>query len=153
MSVFLWLCLALGIVAGLLEVWSKNKKQIETKIEEQSSENATNINFNYNKKGTILVIAFAILTVLVFMGFSNLGKESIFTGNNEYEEIAQEYIEEASREYLSYMKLVDASSYSLDQEVRVTLKYRFTEGTNTSYSTYVLAIDKDTKEVVGFSQY
>ena len=144
---------ALGIVAGLLEAWANNKRQTEAKIQEQSSENIENINTNYNKKRTILVIAFIVLAVLVFMGFSNLGKESIFTGNNEYEEIAQEYIEEASREYLSYMKLVDASSYSLDQEVRVTLKYRFTEGPNTSYSTYVLAIDKDTKEVVGFSQY
>ena len=142
---------ALGIVAGLLEAWANNKRQTEAKIQEQSSENIENINTNYNKKRTILVIAFIVLAVLVFMGFSNLGKESIFTGNNEYEEIAQEYIEEASREYLSYMKLVDASSYSLDQEVRVTLKYRFTEGPNTSYSTYVLAIDKDTKEVVGFS--
>lgn len=142
---------ALGIVAGLLEAWANNKRQTEAKIQEQSSENIENINTNYNKKRTILVIAFIVLAVLVFMGFSNLGKESIFTGNNEYEEIAQEYIEETSREYLSYMKLVDTSSYSLDQEVRVTLKYRFTEGPNTSYSTYVLAIDKDTKEVVGFS--
>ena len=153
MSGFLWLCLALGIVAGLLEVWANNKKQIVAKTQEQSNENLEKLNANSHKKGTILVIAFIILAVLVFMGFSNLGKESIFTGNKEYEEIAQEYIEEASREYLSYMTLVDTSSYSLDQEVRVTLKYRFTEGPNTSYSTYVLAIDKDTKEVVGFSQY
>ena len=99
MSGFLWLCLALGIVAGLLEVWANNKKQIVAKTQEQSNENLEKVNANYNKKGTILVIAFIILAVLVFMGFSNLGKESIFTGNKEYEEIAQEYIEEASREY------------------------------------------------------
>ena len=51
------------------------------------------------------------------------------------------------------MTLVDTSSYSIDKEVRVTLKYRFTEDINTSYSTYVIAIDKDTKQVVGFNHY
>ena len=105
------------------------------------------------KRYIILVITIIILIILAFIGFSNLGKESLFSGNKQYEEIAQEYIEQASSDYLSYMTLVDTTSYSLDGEIRVTLKYRFTEGPNTSYSTYVIAIDKNTKEVVGFSQY
>lgn len=150
MTTFLWICLALGIVGGLLESYINNKNKVNVKVQEQQGEN---INFKKNKVIIVLVIIFIILLVLAIMGFSNLGKESIFSGNKQYEEIAQEYIEQASSDYLSYMTLVDTSSYSLDKEVRVTLKYRFTEGPNTSYSTYVLAIDKDTKEVVGFSQY
>ena len=51
------------------------------------------------------------------------------------------------------MTLVNTSSYTLDKEVHVTLKYRFTEGPNTSYSTYTVVIDKDTKNVVGLDHY
>ena len=51
------------------------------------------------------------------------------------------------------MTLVDTTSRTLDKEVRVTLEYRFTEGPNTSYLTYTVVIDKDTKEVVGVTQY
>lgn len=51
------------------------------------------------------------------------------------------------------MTLVDTTSYSLDKEIRVTLKYRFTEGQYTLYKSYIVAVDKDTKKVVGFSQY
>lgn len=145
MSTFSWICLALGIVAGLLNARLTNQNKENKKKEMQNNNN--------NKVTIILTIAFVILMILAFVGFSNLGKESIFSGNKQYEEIAQEYIEKASSDYLSYMTLVNTTSYSLDKEVRVTLKYRFTEGPNTSYSTYVIAIDKDTKEVVGFSQY
>lgn len=146
MSVFSWICLALGIVAGLLNAWLTNQNK------ESNGEKGAQNNRN-NKVTIILTIAFVILIILAFIGFSNLGKESLFSGNKQYEEIAQEYIEQASSDYLSYMTLVDTTSYSLDGEIRVTLKYRFTEGPNTSYSTYVIAIDKNTKEVVGFSQY
>ena len=146
MSVFSWICLALGIVAGLLNAWLTNQNKESNG--EKGAQNNRNNNFTI-----ILTIAFVILIILAFIGFSNLGKESLFSGNKQYEEIAQEYIEQASSDYLSYMTLVDTTSYSLDGEIRVTLKYRFTEGPNTSYSTYVIAIDKNTKEVVGFSQY
>ena len=87
------------------------------------------------------------------MGFYNLGSDNIISGNKKYEEIAQQYIEQISEDYLSYMTLVDTTSRTLDKEVRVTLEYRFTEGPNTSYLTYTVVIDKDTKEVVGVTQY
>ena len=152
MSIFLWICLGLGLLAGLLEAWANNQKKINVTNQQQESDNTTTTNgFNSKKTGIILIIGVAVLGVLAIMGFSNLGSDNIISGNKKYEDIAIQYIEQASSEYLSYMTLVDTSSYSLDQEVRVTLKYRFTEGPNTSYSTYVLAIDKDTKEVVGFS--
>lgn len=154
MSVFIWICLGLGIVAGLLEAWANNQKQINATSQQQASDNNTTINgFNSKRTGIILIIGVAILGVLVIMGFSNLGSDNIISGNKKYEDIAIQYIEQASGEYLSYMTLVDTSSYSLDKEVRVTLEYRFTEGPNTSYKTYVIAIDKDTNKVVGFSQY
>lgn len=146
MTAFSWICLALGIVAGLLNAWLTNQNK------ESNGEKGVQNNRN-NKVTIILTIAFVILIILAFIGFSNLGKESMFSGNKQYEEIAQEYIEQASSDYLSYMTLVDTTSYSLDEEVRVTLKYRFTEGPNTSYSTYVVAIDKNTKEIFSFSQY
>lgn len=154
MSVFIWICLGLGIVAGLLEAWANNQKQINATSQQQVSDNNITINgFNSKRTGIILIIGVAILGVLVIMGFSNLGSDNIISGNKKYEDIAIQYIEQASSEYLSYMTLVDTSSYSLDKEVRVTLEYRFTEGPNTSYKTYVIAIDKDTNKVVGFSQY
>ena len=154
MSVFLWICLGLGLVAGLLEAWANNQKKINSTNQQQKSDNNTTIKgFNSKKTGIILIIGVAILGILVVMGFSNLGSDNIISGNKKYENIAIQYIEQASSEYLSYMTLVDTSSYSLDKEVRVTLEYRFTEGPNTSYKTYVIAIDKDTNKVVGFSQY
>lgn len=154
MSVFIWICLGLGIVAGLLEAWANNQKQINATNPQQESDNNTTIKgFNSKKTGIILIIGVAILGILVVMGFSNLGNDNIISGNKKYENIAIQYIEQASSEYLSYMTLVDTSSYSLDKEVRVTLEYRFTEGPNTSYKTYVIAIDKNTNKVVGFSQY
>ncbi|MBR2588667.1 MAG: hypothetical protein IKD77_05655 [Bacilli bacterium] len=82
-----------------------------------------------------------------------MGKTSIFSGNKKYEETAIQYIEDVSKDYMSYMTLVDTKSYTLDKEVRVTLKYRFTEGPNTSYITYNVIVDKDTKQVVGLNQY
>lgn len=154
MSAFVWVCIGLGLAAGLLEAWSKNQNQLNTNGQGQGNVNNVQQNgFNSKKTGIILIIAVLIFGVMAFMGFSNLGSDNIFSGNKQYEEIAQNYIEQVSGEYLTYMTLVDTSSYSLDQEVRVTLKYRFTEGPNTSYSTYVFAIDKETKEVVGFNQY
>lgn len=154
MSIFLWICLGLGLLAGLLEAWANNQKKINVTNQQQASDNNTTINgFNSKRTGIILIIVVAVLGVLAIMGFSNLGNDNIFSGNKKYEDIAIQYIEQASSEYLSYMTLVDTSSYSLDKEVRVTLEYRFTEGPNTSYKTYVIAIDKDTNKVVGFSQY
>lgn len=154
MSAFVWVCIGLGLVAGLLEAWSKNQNQINANVQAQGYTNNIQQNgFNSKRTGIILIIAVLIFGVMAFMGFSNLGSDNIFSGNKQYEDIAKKYIEQASGEYLTYMTLVDTSSYSLDQEVRVTLKYRFKEGPNTSYSTYVFAIDKDTKEVVGFNQY
>ena len=154
MSIFLWICLGLGLVAGLLEAWANNQKKINSTNPQQESDNNTTIKgFNSKKTGIILIIGVAILGILVVMGFSNLGSDNIISGNKKYENIAIQYIEQASSEYLSYMTLVDTSSYSLDKEVRVTLEYRFTEGPNTSYKTYVIAIDKNTNKVVGFSQY
>lgn len=152
MSAFVWVCIGLGLAAGLLEAWSKNQNQLNANAQGNVN-NVQQNGFNSKKTGIILIIAVLIFGVMAFMGFSNLGSDNIFSGNKQYEDIAKQYIERVSAEYLSYMTLVDTSSYSLDQEVRVTLKYRFTEGPNTSYSTYVFAIDKDTKEVVGFSQY
>ncbi len=148
MSAFFWVCLALGIVGGILEAHNKNKSNI--KIQEQQNES---VNVQKNKGITILSVIFVILVVVAFMGFLNLGEESIFSDNKEYEKIAQECVEEILEDYLSSMTLVNTTSYSLDAEVRVTLKYRITEGPNTSYSNYVIAIDKDTKEIVGFSSY
>ena len=154
MSIFLWICLGLGLLAGLLEAWANNQKKINVTNQQQESDNTTTTNgFNSKKTGIILIIGVAVLGVLAIMGFSNLGSDNIISGNKKYEDIAIQYIEQASSEYLSYMTLVDTSSYSLDKEVRVTLQYRFTEGPNTSYKTYVIAIDKDTNKVVGFSQY
>ena len=154
MSIFLWICLGLGLLAGLLEAWANNQKKINVTNQQQESDNTTTTNrFNSKKTGIILIIGVAVLGVLAIMGFSNLGSDNIISGNKKYEDIAIQYIEQASSEYLSYMTLVDTSSYSLDKEVRVTLEYRFTEGPNTSYKTYVIAIDKDTNKVVGFSQY
>ena len=154
MSAFVWVCIGLGLAAGLLEAWSKNQNQLNTNGQGQGNVNNVQQNgFNSKKTGIILIIAVLIFGVMAFMGFSNLGSDNIFSGNKQYEDIAKKYIEQVSGEYLTYMTLVDTSSYSLDQEVRVTLKYRFKEGLNTSYSTYVFAIDKDTKEVVGFNQY
>ena len=154
MSIFLWICLGLGLLAGLLEAWANNQKKINVTNQQQESGNTTTTNgFNSKKTGIILIIGVAVLGVLAIMGFSNLGSDNIISGNKKYEDIAIQYIEQASSEYLSYMTLVDTSSYSLDKEVRVTLEYRFTEGPNTSYKTYVIAIDKDTNKVVGFSQY
>lgn len=154
MSIFLWICLGLGLLAGLLEAWANNQKKINLTNQQQESDNTTTTNgFNSKKTGIILIIGVAVLGVLAIMGFSNLGSDNIISGNKKYEDIAIQYIEQASSEYLSYMTLVDTSSYSLDKEVRVTLEYRFTEGPNTSYKTYVIAIDKDTNKVVGFSQY
>ena len=148
MSIFLLICLGFGLACGLLEVWSNKQKQINNSTNGQKIKG-----FNSKKIGIVLAIAVIILGIFAIMGFSNLGGESIFSGNKKYEEIAKQYIENNSKEYLSYMTLVDTSSYSMDKEVRVTLKYRFTEGINTSYSTYVIAIDKDTKQVVGFNHY
>lgn len=154
MSIFLWICLGLGLLAGLLEAWANNQKKINVTNQQQESDNTTTTNgFNSKKTGIILIIGVAVLGVLAIMGFSNLGSDNIISGNKKYEDIAIQYIEQASSEYLSYMTLVDTSSYSLDKEVRVTLEYRFTEGPNNSYKTYVIAIDKDTNKVVGFSQY
>ena len=154
MSIFLWICLGLGLLAGLLEAWANNQKKINVTNQQQESDNTTTTNgFNSKKTGIILIIGVAVLGVLAIMGFSNLGSDNIISGNKKYEDIAIQYIEQASSEYLSYMTLVDTSSYSLDKEVRVTLKYRFTEGQFTSYKTYVIAVDKDTNKVVGFSQY
>ena len=154
MSIFLWICLGLGLLAGLLEAWANNQKKINVTNQQQESDNTTTTNgFNSKKTGIILIIGVAVLGVLAIMGFSNLGSDNIISGNKKYEDIAIQYIEQASSEYLSYMTLVDTSSYSLDKEVRVTLEYRFTEGPNTSYKTYVIAIDKDTNKVVGISQY
>ena len=150
MSIFIWICLGFGLVCGLLEAWTNNQKRVNNNSQ-QNEQNKKG--FNSKRTGIILAISVIILGILAFMGFSNLGGESIFTGNKKYEEIAKQYIENNSKEYLSYMTLVDTSSYSIDKEVRVTLKYRFTEGINTSYSTYVIAIDKDTKQVVGFNHY
>lgn len=152
MSVFLWVCLGLGLVAGLLEAWSKNQNKINTNAKE--NENTTMAKgFNSKKVGSILGIAVVILGILAIMGFYNLGSDNIISGNKKYEEIAQQYIEQISEDYLSYMTLVDTTSRTLDKEVRVTLEYRFTEGPNTSYLTYTVVIDKDTKEVVGVTQY
>ena len=109
--------------------------------------------FNSKKTGIILIIGVAILGVLAIMGFNNLGSDNIISGNKKYEDIAVQYIETTSKDYLSYMTLVNTSSYTLDKEVRVTLKYRFTEGPNTSYLTYIIAIDKDTKKVVAINHY
>lgn len=152
MSIFIWICLGFGLVSGLLEAWSSNQNKINnnTNVSENKTESK---GFNSKKTGIILIIAVIILGILAIMGFSNLGSDNIISGNKKYEEIAQQYIEENSKEFLSYMTLVDTSSYTLDKEVRVTLKYRFTEGPNTSYSTYTVAIDKDTKKVVGFNYY
>lgn len=138
----------------MLEAWANNQKKINSTNPQQESDNNTTIKgFNSKKTGIILIIGVAILGILVIMGFSNLGSDNIISGNKKYKNIAIQYIEQASSEYLSYMTLVDTSSYSLDKEVRVTLEYRFTEGPNTSYKTYVIAIYKNTNKVVGFSQY
>lgn len=109
--------------------------------------------FNSKKTGIVLIIGVAILGVLAIMGFNNLGSDNIISGNKKYEDIAVQYIETTSKDYLSYMTLVNTSSYTLDKEVRVTLKYRFIEGPNTSYLTYIIAIDKDTKKVVAINHY
>lgn len=198
MSPFIWICLGLGILGGLLEAWSNNQKQINAnvqnniepkrkntnifctncgnKLEEYEkfcgncgqkvgneivkNENLTNQQhntepkgFNSKKTGIILIIGVAILGILAIMGFNNLGSDNIISGNKKYEDIAVQYIETTSKEYLSYMTLVNTSSYTLDKEVRVTLKYRFKEGPNTSYLTYIIAIDKDTKKVVAINHY
>ena len=154
MSIFLWICLGLGLAAGLLEAWANNQKQRNIVNQQQGNENSIEPKgFNSKKTGIILIVIVSILGIMTFIGFSNLGSDNIFSGNKKYEDIAIQYIEQASSEYLSYMTLVDTSSYSLDKEVRVTLKYRFTEGQFTSYKTYVIAVDKDTNKVVGFSQY
>lgn len=152
MSVFLWVCLALGLFAGILESWNKNQEKIKSN-DENNLDSIERKGFNSKTTGIILIIIVAVLGILVLKGVSNLGSESIISGNKKYEEIAIEYIENISRDNLSYMTLVDTSSYSLDKEVRVTLKYRFTEGPNISYINYTIAVDKDTNTVVGIEQY
>lgn len=153
MSPFIWICLGLGLFSGLLEAWSNNQEQVNINSQKQENSNVQQTGFNSKKTGIVLIACVTIFGILAFMGFSNLGSDNIISGNKKYEEIAKQYIETASKDYLSYMTLVDTSSYSLDKEVRVTLKYRFTEGPNTSYQTYVIAIDKDTNKVVGFNKY
>ena len=150
MNIFILICAGLGITLGLLEAWTNNQKKLQNSA--QTKEQNVN-SFNSKSVGIILIVLVTVLGVLAFFGFSNLGKEDLFTGNKKYEEIAIEYFENVNKDYLSYMTLVDTSSYSLDKEVRVTLKYRFTEGPNISYSTYTLVIDKDTKQVIGFNKY
>lgn len=153
MSGFIWICLGLGLVAGLLEGWTNNQKRLNSNVEGQSNSGNVQNGFNSKRTGVILIIAVIVLGVMAFFGFSNLGSDNIFTGNKKYEDIAEQYIEQVSGQYITYMTLVDTSSYSLDKEVRVTLKYRFTDGPNTSYKTYIIAIDKDTKQVVGMNNY
>jgi len=150
MSSFIWICLALGLVAGLLEGWSNNQKKQNA---QGQADNVETKGFNSKKTGIILIISVVILTILAIAGFNNLGSDNIFTGNQKYEDLAKQYIETSSGPYKQYMTLINTSSYSLDKEVRVTLEYRFTEGPMTSYKTYVVAIDKDTQKVVGYSNY
>ena len=100
MSVFLWVCLGLGLVAGLLEAWSKNQNKINTNA--KKNENTTVVKgFNSKKVGSILGIAVVILGILAIMGFYNLGSDNIISGNKKYEEVAQQYIEQISGDYLS----------------------------------------------------
>lgn len=140
---WIWIIGALGLVAGLMESWTKNQNKTNNNIKQKE--------FNSKVIGIILIVIIAILGMVFF---AKLNDESLLNFNNEkYEEIAKDYIEQSSKEYLSYMTLVDTNSYSLDKEVRVTLKYRFTEGPNTSYVTYTVVIDKDTKKVVGINHY
>lgn len=151
MSTFIWVCLGLGLVAGLLESWTNNQNYLKLNV--QKNENQEEIKgFNSKKTGVILIIAVAILGVIAIYCFSNLGSNNFFSNNKKYEDIAKRYIEQSSEEYYSYMILVDTSSYSLDKEIRVTLKYRFTEGPNISYLTYLVIIDKDTEQVIGLSK-
>lgn len=152
MSTFIWICLGLGLAIGLLEAWSSNQNKINNNANESNNKTESR-GFNSKKTGIILIIAVIILGIFATMGFSNLGSNNIISGNKKYEKIAQQYIEDNSKEFLSYMTLVNTSSYTLDKEVHVTLKYRFTEGPNTSYSTYTVVIDKDTKNVVGLDHY
>jgi len=148
MSIFIWICLGLGLVLGLLNAWANN----QNKINENNQQNG-NVNNGFNSKnaGIILIILAVVLLVGFLAVFPSSISSDIFSSNKKYEEIARQYVEQT--DYSTYMTLVDTSSYSLDKEVRVTLKYRFTEGPNTSYVTYTIAIDKDTEKVVGFSQY
>lgn len=152
MSTFIWICLALGLAGGLLEGWASNQQKINANNENKQS-SVEGKGFNSRKTGIILIVVVAILGILALFGFSNIGTDNIFSGNKKYEEIAIQYMENINKDYLSYMTLVDTKSYSLDKEVRVTLKYRFTDGPNTSYTTYTIAIDKGTKEIVGCSHY
>lgn len=152
MSTFVWICLALGLVGGLLEGWANNQQKINVN-NENGQNNVERKGVNSRKTGIILIIIVAILGIIALFGFSNIGTDNIFSGNKKYEEIAIQYMEDINQDYLSYMTLVNTSSYSLDKEVRVTLKYRFTDGPNTSYTTYTIAIDKDTKEIVGINHY
>lgn len=112
------------------------------------SESVTNNKTSNNiiKVGRIIGIII-LLFVMFYILKDNLG---LFVGYAEYEKIAQNYVEQTP--YSSNMVLIDTSSYSLDKEIRVRLRYRFVEGPNTSYITYIIAVDKDSKEVVGFSQ-
>ena len=148
MSIFIWICFGLGLVLGLLNAWANN----QNKINENNQQNG-NVNNGFNSKnaGIILIILAVVLLVGFLAVFPSSISSDIFSSNKKYEEIARQYVEQT--DYSTYMTLVDTSSYSLDKEVRVTLKYRFTEGPNTSYVTYTIAIDKDTEKVVGFSQY
>lgn len=150
MSVFGWICIGFGIVCGLLQGWSNNQNRLN--LEQKNGNEVIRKGFNSKATGIILMIIVVIFAVITIKAFSNLGTDNVFSGNKEYEDIAQNYIEDMSKEYMSYMTLVNTTSYSLDREVRVTLEYRFTEGPNISYLTYVIAIDKETKEVVGLSQ-
>lgn len=147
MSIFIWICLGLGLVLGLLNAWTNNQNKI--KADNQQNGNANN-GFNTKKTGIILITSAIILLAGFLIAFPN-SENNIFSSNKKYEDIARQYVEQT--EYSSYMTLIDTSSYSLDKEVRVTLKYRFTEGPNTSYVTYTIAVDKDTEKVVGFNQY
>lgn len=151
MSAFIWVCLGLGLVAGLLEVWSNNQNKLKVNTQENGNQRQTK-GFNSKKTGIILIIGVIILGIIAIFGFSNLGGDNIFSGNERYENIAKKYMEQSSEKYLSHMTLVDTSSYAIDKEVRVILEYRFTEGPNISYITYTVAIDKDTEKVIGFSK-
>lgn len=141
--------LVLGILDGLMKVWANN----QNKIKQDGQQNQEVKGFNSKRTGIIIIVVAIIVGGIFLYNLFSSGSNDFFSNNKKYEDIAKNYVEQSSGEYARYMTLVDTTSYSLDKEIRVTLKYRFTEGQYTSYKSYIVAVDKDTKKVVGLDSY